>query len=133
MPKNPPKKKSTLSIEDEETDILADCEQNQTVSDKSNISIPDPAPIANEMTQPDVPDETMWFAFNPIDQTIQIFKKTHDADKGINHIHVNTFSYKTVSQEGKTSILQVEHIGGSTDDIKQKDDKCFDSGEKKAS
>ena len=132
-PKNPPKKKPETTVENEKIDILAECEKNQTVSDKNNVTIPDPNPIAQQMTQPKIPDETMWFAINPVEQMMQIFMKKHDTDTGNNHIHVNSFIFKTVSTEDGRSILHVEHIGGSTEDITQKDDGDFDSEEKKAS
>ena len=133
-PKNEsPEEKPETIIENEKINILDECEKNQTVSDKGNISIPDPKPIAEQITKPSVPDEVMWFAFNPVDQVIQIYMKKHDSDKGIDHIHVNTFSFKHISTGDGVSILQVEHIGGATEDITQKDDKGFESEEKKAS
>lgn len=131
--KKPAKKKSKMIIENEKINILSECEKNQTISDSSNISIPDPKPIAKQMAQSKVPDEIMWFAINPVDQVIQIFMKKHDSDKGNNHIYINSFSFKTVSHEGAMSILEVQHIGGAAEEITQKDDRGFDSEQKKAS
>jgi len=132
--KKSPKKKPETVIDSEEIDILDECEKNQTVADDSNINIPDPAPIAKQMTEPKVADEVMWIAINPVDQWMQIFKKKHDADKGINHIHVNSFSFTTIPQEeGAVSILEVKHIGGATEEFEQKDEKGFESEQKKAS
>ena len=131
--KTSPKTKPELSIEVEKINILAECEKNQTVSGGGNINIPDPTPIAEQMGKPNIPDEVVWFAINPIEQMIQIFMKKHDSDKGKNHIHVNSFSFKTVSTEDGVSILEVQHIGGATEEFAQKDEKGFDSEQKKAS
>ncbi len=131
--KSPNKKDTETIIEDEKINILDECEKNQTVSDSGNISLPDPTTIAEQMTKPEVPDEAMWFAINPVDQVIQIYMKKYDSDKGVNHIHVNTFSFTRVSKESGMSILEVEHIGGSTEEITQKDENGFDSEQKKAS
>ena len=131
--KKTPKKKTEVIIEGESMDILKECEKNQTVAGKGNINIPDPAPIVKQMTKPKVPDEVMWISINPAEQLMQIFQKTHDSDKGTDHIYINSFSFTTVSTEDAVSILEVQHIGGATEEFAQKDDKEFDPEQKKAS
>lgn len=129
----PGNKKSETVIKNEEINILKACEKNQTVSDNSDIAIPDSAPIVEKITQPKVPDEVIWFAINPVEQTIQMFLKKHDSETGNNNIHINTYSFTTVSTIGATSILQVKHVGGSTEDVIRKDDCAFKSEGKEVS
>lgn len=131
--KTPPKKKAKTVIDTETTDILDECEKNQSVGKKSDINIPDPKPIATKMTTTQIPPGSIWFAINPIDGVIQVFKKTLDHEKGIAHIQVNNFACKTISKENGITLVEANHIDGTTEEISQKDNINFNEVSKKAS
>ena len=69
-------KDKNVVIETGGADILSDSEKNQSPGKKSNIKIPDPEPIATKMTSTMTSEGSVWFAINPIEGVVQIFKKS---------------------------------------------------------
>ena len=131
--KNLPEKKQDVTIDVSVGDILDESVKNQNVGKNSNVIIPDPNPIATKMTTAKTPEGSIWFAINPIEGVVQIFKKTLDEVKGNIHVRVDSFTCKAISNDSEVTILEACYIDGSTEDMSKKDNVSFDAVSKKAS
>ena len=136
-PKKAAKKKPDIVIDTTSGQIFDECEKNQNIgktdNSQSKINIPDPAPMANEITMADVPDGSIWLVLNPMERLVQVVKKTPDKEKGEVLVKINSYSCKTVSRKDGLTIFEAHHIDGGTEQLTRKDDSGFDLEQKKAS